>query len=82
MSKISIIAIISSLLLPSPICVSAQSLSPLNSHLQKVRIGLLDEFLERFNGEANHPEIPATSEEGRKKNSDQRPGMPADQNGV
>ena len=68
MSKINIIAIITLLLLLSPICVSAQSLSPLNSHLQKVRIGLLDEFLERFNGEANHPEIPATSEEGRKKN--------------
>lgn len=46
----------------------AQSLSPLNAHLQKVRIGLLDEFLERFNGEAIHPEISVTSVDGRKKN--------------
>lgn len=68
MKRNNVIAILTSLIFLSHIGVSAQSLSPLNSHLQKVRIGLLDEFFERFNGEAIHPEIPVTSDDSRKKN--------------
>ena len=68
MKKAHIIAIVISLQLLVPAAFYAQSLNHLNSHLQKVRIGLLDEFLERFNGEAVHPEIPITSVDSRKKN--------------
>lgn len=37
----------------------------LNTYMQKVRIGLVDEFFDRFNGKTTHPDIPAS-----KKNSE------------
>lgn len=48
--------------------VGAQTLNPLNTHLQAVRIGLVDEFFDRFNGSAVHPDISARSDDSRKKN--------------
>lgn len=46
----------------------AQTLSELNTYVQKVRIGLVDEFFDRFNGKELHPDIPATKENSRKDN--------------
>lgn len=46
----------------------AQSLSILNTDLQKVRVGLVDEFFDRFNGKIAHPDIPITDNESRRKN--------------
>ena len=40
----------------------------LNPYLQRNRIGLVDEFFARFNGEKTHPSIPDTSKESRKRN--------------
>ena len=64
--------IIRTLVLIIILCTSAnshaQSLSLLNKDLQKVRIGLVDEFFDRFNGRTVHPDIPATDVNGRKNN--------------
>lgn len=46
----------------------AQSISVLNTDLQKVRVGLVDEFFDRFNGKIAHPDIPITDNESRRKN--------------
>lgn len=40
----------------------------LNPYLQRNRIGLVDEFIDRFNGEKTHPSIPNSGNESRKKN--------------
>lgn len=48
--------------------VSAQTMSPLNTYVQKVRIGLVDEFFDRFNGKTTHPDIPITNDDNRKNN--------------
>ena len=55
-------------LLISSLKSDAQSFSALNSHLQKVRIGLVDEFFDRFNGKTAHPDIPITNDESRINN--------------
>ena len=55
-------------LMLSPLVSVAQSISALNSHLQKVRIGLVDEFFNRFNGETAHPDLTITDEESRINN--------------
>lgn len=59
--------VIVSLILTS-IKSDAQSFSALNNHLQKVRIGLVDEFFDRFNGKTAHPDIPITNDESRINN--------------
>ena len=46
----------------------AQSLSILNKDLQKVRVGLVDEFFDRFNGKIAHPDIPITDNKSRSDN--------------
>ena len=48
--------------------VNAQTMSPLNTYVQKVRIGLVDEFFDRFNGKTSHPDIPITNDDSRKNN--------------
>ena len=63
-----IIAAITFLLFLPCVIVSGQSLNPLNAHLQAVRIGLVDEFFDRFNGNAVHPDLSAISDDSRKKN--------------
>lgn len=68
MRKINIVNAIVSFLLVLPNTVDAQSLNPLNAHLQAVRIGLVDEFFDRFNGNAAHPDIPPKNDDSRKKN--------------
>lgn len=68
MRKINIVNAIVSFLLVLPNTVGAQSLNPLNAHLQAVRIGLVDEFFDRFNGDAAHPDISPKNEDSRKKN--------------
>ena len=40
----------------------------LDSYIQKVRIGLVDEFFERFNGISTHPDIPEGEEDSRINN--------------
>lgn len=55
-------------LLISSLKSDAQSFSALNSHLQKVRIGLVDEFFDRFNGKTSHPDLPITNDESRINN--------------
>lgn len=54
----------------SPACekTGAQSLSLLNSDLQKVRVGLVDEFFDRFNGKKVHPDIPIKDNKSRSDN--------------
>lgn len=49
---------------------SAQTISfnELNDYVQKVRIGLVDEFFDRFNGKTTHPDIPASLQDSRSKN--------------
>lgn len=68
MRNVNIITAIISLLMLFPASLLAQSLSPLNSHLQKVRIGLVDEFVDRFNGSTIHPDILTTNKDSKKKN--------------
>lgn len=46
----------------------AQTLNGLNAYAQKVRIGLVDEFFDRFNGNETHPDIPALKADSRKSN--------------
>lgn len=46
----------------------AQTLSELNTYVQKVRIGLVDEFFDRFNGKTIHPDISGTKPDSRKNN--------------
>ena len=48
--------------------ILAQSLTSLNTDLQKVRVGLVDEFFDRFNGKVAHPDIPLTDANGRRNN--------------
>ena len=47
---------------------NAQEIIGLNDFLQADRIGLVDEFFSRFNGEQAHPSLPMGSGQGRKKN--------------
>lgn len=68
MRKFYINTAVISFLLFLPIIAGAQSLNPLNAHLQAVRIGLVDEFFDRFNGDAAHPDIPTKNDDSRKKN--------------
>ncbi len=68
MRRFNIVTIVMSLLSLLPSVVSAQTLNPLNAHLQAVRIGLVDEFFDRFNGSAVHPDISTKSNDSRKKN--------------
>lgn len=56
------------LLTLSPLTSVAQSLDGLNNYLQKTRVGLVDEFIDRFNGKITHPDIPRTQTGSRKKN--------------
>lgn len=45
-----------------------QLLSELNPYLQKTRVGLVDEFFARFNGNEVHPDFPKTKPNSRKMN--------------
>jgi len=65
--KIKKLLLVVLVLLPS-LNSDAQSFSALNSYLQKVRIGLVDEFFERFNGKTAHPDVPITNDESRINN--------------
>lgn len=40
----------------------------LNNYVQSARVGLVDEFFERFNGHATHPDIPQSKPDSRKQN--------------
>lgn len=48
--------------------VEGQDILGLNAQLQRDRIGLVDEFFGRFNGEHTHPSIPASVKDSRKQN--------------
>lgn len=48
--------------------ILAQSLTSLNTNLQKVRVGLVDEFFDRFNGETAHPDISMADANARMNN--------------
>lgn len=56
------------LLLASTIDAFSQVLSDLNPYMQKTRIGLVDEFFARFNGDEVHPDFPKTKPNSRKTN--------------
>jgi len=56
------------LLMLLPIKCSAQSIDGLNNYLQKTRVGLVDEFIDRFNGKITHPDISNAQPGSRKKN--------------
>ena len=43
-------------------------LSSLDKYVQKVRIGLVDEFFNRFNGTETHPDLPKSAKDSRKRN--------------
>jgi len=45
-----------------------ENIMGLNNYLQRNRIGLVDEFFERFNGEKTHPYISSSLKDSRKKN--------------
>lgn len=51
-----------------PIFAQTISFKELNDYVQKVRIGLVDEFFDRFNGNTTHPNIPLTAKDSRSKN--------------
>lgn len=51
-----------------PSCTMAQFGTPLDPYMHEVRIGLVDEFFARFNGEETHPRIPKNSANERKNN--------------
>lgn len=40
----------------------------LNTYIQSTRVGLVDEFFDRFNGKNTHPDIPSTQQDSRLKN--------------
>ena len=65
---ISRIVLVCILLQTSPMRIHAQMLNPLNTYLQRVRIALVDEFFDRFNGKTYHPDIPVKDAESRKNN--------------
>lgn len=44
------------------------SFNELNDYVQDVRIGLVDEFFDRFNGKTTNPDIPKTKPDSRMKN--------------
>lgn len=44
------------------------SFNELNDYIQNVRIGLVDEFFDRFNGKTTHPDIPSSKPDSRSKN--------------
>lgn len=56
------------LFLFSTIDAFPQLLSELNPYLQKTRVGLVDEFFARFNGDEVHPDFPKTKPDSRKMN--------------
>lgn len=43
-------------------------LSSLDKYVQKARIGLVDEFFNRFNGTETHPDLPKSVKDSRKRN--------------
>lgn len=43
-------------------------LSSLDKYVQKARIGLVDEFFNRFNGTEMHPDLPKSTKDSRKRN--------------
>lgn len=43
-------------------------LSSLDKYVQKARIGLVDEFFNRFNGTEMHPDLPKSAKDSRKRN--------------
>ncbi len=55
-------------LLPISLHSQALVLNATNSYLQSVRVGLIDEFFNRFNGVAAHPDLPGEGVENRKEN--------------
>ena len=42
--------------------------SSLDKYVQKARIGLVDEFFNRFNGTEMHPDLPKSAKDSRKRN--------------
>lgn len=48
--------------------VMAQLVTPPSSILQQANIGLVDEFMKRFNGEEVHPELSSKGEDNRREN--------------
>lgn len=52
----------------SSISTYAQGISGFDVYMQTVRVGLVDEFLDRFNGKEVHPDIPITNDESKKNN--------------
>lgn len=61
-----VIAIVFSLL--ATVNIGAQSLSILNKDLQRVRVGLVDEFFSRFNGQTVHPDLAIKDNDIRRSN--------------
>lgn len=57
-----------SMLLWFSLSASSQRLGDVDAYVQQVRIGLVDEFFDRFNGDKIHPDIPDSTATGRKDN--------------
>lgn len=55
-------------LVATPSFAQTISLNELNDYVQRVRIGLVDEFFDRFNGKTTHPNIPASQQDSRSNN--------------
>lgn len=64
--KVAIAIVIS--IISNPTFAQTISFSELNDYVQNVRIGLVDEFFDRFNGKTTHPDIPESKPDSRSKN--------------
>ena len=51
-----------------PLRSFAQDFNGLNTYLQRTRVGLVDEFIDRFNAKETHPDIPLSTPDSKKKN--------------
>lgn len=64
--KVAIAFVISTI--ATPTFAQTISFNELNNYVQNVRIGLVDEFFDRFNGKTTHPDIPESKPDSRYKN--------------
>lgn len=62
------IIVIAITIFATPAFAQTISFNELNDYVQKVRIGLVDEFFDRFNGKTTHPNLPSSQHDSRSKN--------------
>ncbi len=56
------------LIILMPVKSMSQTIDGLNNYIQNTRVGLVDEFIDRFNGKISHPDIPSTQPGSKKTN--------------